>query len=177
MIRLEWIEIVFHGQFICELTPLSTQIIHSKSVEFDRYLWCLSQTPQIFSKHDLSCILSLPLCICVFIFVFLSFSHLLLSSQRDVQRSWSLEKIWSEMIMTTLTATPCCDLVKSEIWTCMRKYASTQIQTRSQRHSDAVHFCPKSNGKSKSNKYAICDFHPWSRRNSWKDVVVFRGCS
>ena len=25
------------------ITPLSTQIIHSKSVEFDQHLWCLTQ--------------------------------------------------------------------------------------------------------------------------------------
>ena len=32
------------------LTPLSTQIIHTKSVEFDKNLWCLTQTQQIFQN-------------------------------------------------------------------------------------------------------------------------------
>ena len=30
---------------LSKITPLSTQIIHSKSVEFDQNLWCVSQTP------------------------------------------------------------------------------------------------------------------------------------
>ena len=33
------------------ITPLSTQIIHSKSVEFNQNLCCSSQTPQIFHTH------------------------------------------------------------------------------------------------------------------------------
>ena len=41
------ITIIWEGN-ILPLTPLSTQIIHSNSVEFDKILWNLSQTPQIF---------------------------------------------------------------------------------------------------------------------------------
>ena len=71
---------------------------------------------------------------------------------------------------------PNCDLVESVFGhVCAktgRKYANTQIQTRSQRHPDAVHFCSKTNMKWKSNKFSICDLHSHSRRDQWKYVVV-----
>ena len=63
------------------------------------------------------------------------------------------------------------------IWTCLHKY-TMQIykytDTNSVRHSDAVSVqsCPKTNRKSKSKKYSICDLHSRSKRNRWKDVVV-----
>ena len=71
---------------------------------------------------------------------------------------------------------PNCDLVESVFGhVCAktgRKYANTQIQTWSQRHPDAVHFCSKTNMKWKSNKFSICDLHSHSRRDQWKYVVV-----
>ena len=77
--------------------------------------------------------------------------------------------------MTILIATPRCDLVVS-IFGCVcantqRQYANTQIQTRSQRHYDPVHFCPKTKRKWKSNNYSICDLHSQSIRDQWKNVV------
>ena len=124
------------------LTPLSTQIIRSKSVvlkpnttDFEKSVVFESNTTD-FPKHDLSCILWLSLCICVFFFVFLSiplsFHHILLSSQQDVQWSRSL---WLKMIMTILDATPLCDLEESVFGrVCTNtqcRYTNTQIQTRS----------------------------------------------
>ena len=71
---------------------------------------------------------------------------------------------------------PNCDLVESVFGhVCAktgRKYANTQIQTWSQRHPDAVHFCSKTNMKWKSNKFSICDLHSHSRRDQWNYVVV-----
>ena len=83
------------------------------------------------------------------------------------------------MILKILIAIPCFDLVESIFGrVCANtrgKYANTQIQTLSQRHCDAVHVCPKTNRKWKSNKYSICDLHSRSRRDWWKDVMVLIG--
>ena len=54
---LQYIYILTAGN-ISFITPLSTQIIHSKSMKFDQYMWCLSQTPHIF--QNLWCLSQTP---------------------------------------------------------------------------------------------------------------------
>ena len=140
--------------------------MHSPPKSFTQNLWknprCLSQTPQICK--NICCWsqtpqMSLSLSICVFIFVFLSFpifcsvrsetcSVAALFRKFDRKWLWRLQHIAETEIGRVFVL----------------KYENTKIETWSQRHSDAIHFCPKTNRKWKSNKYSICDLHQGAER-------------
>ena len=131
-----------HPLKICGIWPKSVVFepntpYFSKSVVFD------SNTTD-FPKHDLNCILSLSLCIRVFISVFLSVLlsslHLLLNSQRDVERSRSLWKqlwqFWLQHLNVTLWNLGS-DLF-AQIHRANMPICKYTKQTRSQRHSAYV---------------------------------------
>ena len=80
----------------------------------------------------LSCILSLSLCTCVFIFVFLSvllsYPHLLICLQQDVQRSCFHQKIWLETLWNLYL----------EVFAQICKYTNTKTVSNIARIANAV---------------------------------------
>ena len=154
------------------ITPLSTRIIHWKSVDFGQYLWCLTQTQQIFSKSvvlesnttDFSKFVVFESNTTIFsktwfeLYFIIVFSHLCLhrcffvcpfclspifcsDCSKLCSVAASVRKIgnYYDDFDSNTSLWPC----GIRIWANTRhKYANTQIQKRSPRHFDTVHFSP-----------------------------------